>query len=252
MNLFSLAKKQVKAEKACTAELLKTLLIIEKKKLFSDLKYPSLYKYLVKELNYSESEAVIRINAVRLMKRSKKVVKKIAQGSLSLTNASIANQLLDNEKNEKIINKIIDIAENESSRKLKKDAPEVLDKKRRRTETLRLKEHTIVKFDKLREEYGDLSTYELIEILLEEKLKTPTAMRQLRSRSKNSRHIPKAVKTQVYTGECAQCGSKHSLEYDHIKKFSHGGDNSVENIQILCRNCNQRKEIIAKESEFFM
>ena len=98
--------------------------------------------------------------------------------------------------------------------------------------------------DKLKEKYGVDSTYELIDILLEEKLKAPkTAQRKTNTPAKNSRYIPVKVKTQVYTGSCNNCGTRRNLEFDHIQNFSTGGDNSAKNIQILCRACNQRKAI---------
>jgi 5-methylcytosine-specific restriction endonuclease McrA len=31
------------------------------------------------------------------------------------------------------------------------------------------------------------------------------------------------------------------MEYDHVIPYSMGGDNSVENIQLLCRRCNAAK-----------
>ena len=83
MSIFTTTKKLVSQERKYTALILKNLVEIEKKKLYCDLGYPSLYKYLIKELKYSEGESNIRINAVRLMVRSKKVEKKI-QGKSSL------------------------------------------------------------------------------------------------------------------------------------------------------------------------
>ena len=60
----------------------------------------------------------------------------------------------------------------------------------------------------------------------------------------NARHIPQAVKTEVWRrnmGRCVQCGSQERLEFDHIIPFSKGGSNTVRNIQLLCENCNRSK-----------
>lgn len=57
--------------------------------------------------------------------------------------------------------------------------------------------------------------------------------------------IPEHVKAAVHhrdKGTCRQCGyTGEYLEYDHIIPRSKGGQNTVENIQILCRKCNLRK-----------
>lgn len=38
-----------------------------------------------------------------------------------------------------------------------------------------------------------------------------------------------------------RCQSRHQLEYDHINSVSHGGGNSIDNLQLLCRHHNQYK-----------
>ena len=40
---------------------------------------------------------------------------------------------------------------------------------------------------------------------------------------------------------CAICGSKKSLNIDHIVPISKGGENRIENVQILCFSCNRKK-----------
>jgi len=43
---------------------------------------------------------------------------------------------------------------------------------------------------------------------------------------------------------CKHCGeqfSRNQLELDHIKPISTGGDDSIENLQTLCRTCNRKK-----------
>ncbi len=44
---------------------------------------------------------------------------------------------------------------------------------------------------------------------------------------------------------CQQCGSIHRLEFDHRKPKALGGENTSENLRVLCRSCNQRKRIAA-------
>ncbi len=59
-----------------------------------------------------------------------------------------------------------------------------------------------------------------------------------------NRYIPKAVREAVYLrdgGRCVDCGSDVSLEYDHIIPVSKGGAATVNNVQLLCSDCNRRK-----------
>jgi hypothetical protein len=250
MKIFNEIKQLVRTEKLYTAKILTKLMIVEKDKLYSDLKYSSLHKYIIKELGYSEAESTIRLNAVRLMLKSTKAKKQIENGTLTLTNAAEANKVIQQNKNPALIDRIVDQAGKTSTRKFKETIAKEFGQNRR--EVLILQEHMIKKFDKLRKIYGDLSSYELLSILLEKELNAPSKMQRVRPyKAKNSRSIPKQVKAKVYTGKCNNCGVKHGLEYDHILKYSHGGTNSSDNIQMLCRNCNQRKEILSKKMGFF-
>jgi 5-methylcytosine-specific restriction endonuclease McrA len=40
---------------------------------------------------------------------------------------------------------------------------------------------------------------------------------------------------------CQRCGEDSNLEVDHITERQHGGDDQLENLQTLCRNCHKHK-----------
>lgn len=75
---------------------------------------------------------------------------------------------------------------------------------------------------------------------------TPPAQLQ-----QGSRHFARSIKRaamQRAGHRCQFCGSSardesgaQYLEYDHIIPWSQGGPSTLENCQILCRACNQRK-----------
>jgi 5-methylcytosine-specific restriction endonuclease McrA len=61
-----------------------------------------------------------------------------------------------------------------------------------------------------------------------------------------NRYIPAEVKRSVWKraqGKCLSCKSTFGLEYDHVRPFAKGGASNFENLQLLCRNCNQRKGV---------
>lgn len=256
MKIFIETKKLVQKEKEYTVRILKNLMIIERDKLYADLKYGSLHAYLMYELKYTDKEASLRVNAVRLMLKTPRAIKEFEEGKLTVTNAAKANQIIQdlNIKGKEKVDKIVDVASKSTKREFNKYLDRNFDKPRK--EILILDERTIDKFDRFRKKNHseELSSYEIIHILLERNLNKFNAHalpRGSKRASRRSRYIPVKVKAAANTGECANCGKQWNLEYDHIIKYSHGGSSEVENIQMLCRSCNQRKEIKARQTGFF-
>ena len=56
--------------------------------------------------------------------------------------------------------------------------------------------------------------------------------------------IPSDVRRAVFErdgGRCVECDSNFDLQYDHVLPVALGGATTVENLQLLCADCNRRK-----------
>lgn len=61
---------------------------------------------------------------------------------------------------------------------------------------------------------------------------------------RKSRHISRDMVAEVMRrdrGRCVLCGAEMDLQIDHKIPYSRGGLNHVDNLQVLCRPCNQSK-----------
>jgi hypothetical protein len=92
-DLLTNTKNISQRERDCLVEILHHLREIERRRLFSDLGFKSLFEYAVRELKYSEGQASRRITAMRLIKEIPEVEEKVASGALSLSNAQKAQSL---------------------------------------------------------------------------------------------------------------------------------------------------------------
>ena len=97
---------------------------------------------------------------------------------------------------------------------------------------------------------------ELAEWRLANKERTKIYRRNRRAklRAINGRHTPEDIQNlfKRQRGQCAVCrvGVAGCFQVDHVVALKNGGSNGPENLQLLCRSCNQSKH--AKDPVVFM
>lgn len=279
-NLNSLVKR----EREVTLQVLHHLREIERRALFAELGYSSLFEYSVKNLKYSESAAHRRISSMRLLRELPELERKIEAGTLNLSHLSQAQSFFRQEKStvaekrELLLN-----LENKSKRETEKELvsrssePQRLVAEKIRQVTPRYSEIKILVEENIVKQIEELknllahsvpgaTTREVIEHALAETLKrlkpkAPKENNSVRADKphhslppaavvKSTRYIAANVKREVWARDRAQCtyvskdtkricGCKYGLEFDHIKPFAVGGENTVENLRLRCRAHNQ-------------
>src|SRR6185503_20452586 len=80
LDLLTRTRELVARERELLTEILRHLHEVQRRRLFSDLGYKSLFEYAVKELAYSEDQAHRRINAMRLLREVPQIETKIETG----------------------------------------------------------------------------------------------------------------------------------------------------------------------------
>ena len=89
-DLLAQIKLFAQTERDVLIKILHHLREIDRRRLFCDLNFSSLFDYCVKELGYSEGQACRRIQAMRLIKDIPEIEAKIASGALNLSNVQLA------------------------------------------------------------------------------------------------------------------------------------------------------------------
>ena len=92
----------VHEERKITLQILELICESERRRLFAESGYSSLFDWLTRELGYSEGAAQRRIESARLLRAVPSVAEKIESGSLSLTNLAKVGSTLRRVKAQKI------------------------------------------------------------------------------------------------------------------------------------------------------
>ena len=253
-TLLRVIKNLVQEEREILSQVLWHLREIDRRKLYADQKCSSLFDYCVKVLKYSEGQASRRVNACRLLKEIPEIMPMIEAGELNLTQLNQANSLFKDEeiKKPEEKKKILDEIAGATTRGTDKILDDHRKNDRPKKITLHLKEETVSTLKEVHHlkahKFKDIDEAIMAMAALAKREWDPGVVkRQSAVTESTTRFIPKQVKAFVWNrdqGKCQNCSSTRALEYDHIKPFSQGGKTTVENLRLLCRNCNQRKGIV--------
>lgn len=130
---------------------------------------------------------------------------------------------------------------NQNLRNLRKENRE-LNKQRN---TIKQKYNNLLRLKKIGP--NDIIGKKKIDELISERNKYKNKYKNLKTSLEiKPNHIPvsrvlrfKVFKRDNYT--CQRCGKKDDLTLDHIKPRLQGGENSLDNLQVLCKSCNIQK-----------
>jgi hypothetical protein len=262
LELESALEASVREERECTASVLKYLREVERRRLYLERGYSSLFAYCTGKLAYSEPEAMLRIQAMRLVRTVPEAGKKIEEGRLSLSVAAKIQNAVKAEpaKAKELVRELTGASKREAEKKLAALFPEAPKPEKARTVD---KDKVEIRFTVSREEF------ELFQKLMDRKahsnferkyelLFTALAQAELKKLEGKqaedalphgpgevkSRYVRAQVKRAVWKrdgGRCQfisksgnQCAETHGLQLDHIKPFALGGESSAENLRLLC------------------
>jgi len=121
--LVARLRELVSRERALVTEILQYLREVEERKLFLGFGYSSLFAFCIGELGYSEPEAQLRIQSMRLVRVAPEVAEKIENGDLSM---SVAAQIQSASRREDLPAEEVQELVRELSGSSKREAEKVL------------------------------------------------------------------------------------------------------------------------------
>jgi len=259
----------VKKEKEILSEILIHLQEVQRRRLFCELGYGSLFQYCVKQLGYSEDQAYRRINALKLIRELPQVQEQIAKGELTLSSLAVAQSLfkVNSEADKK---EVLAALKNKSKREaevvVRTFSPNLPDRKKELPLSLNPMQEEKWNLVKAKLAHCNLTEEEILERLCDlfltpkpkpeprQTIKDKTGDVPMKksasisapSRSSAACSIPLPTKRELFRradSSCSNCGSKYAIQIDHKIPKALGGTNHPRNLRVLCRACNQRAAI---------
>lgn len=245
-----------KKEKQLSHEIIEKLQLMENGRKYLKLGHSSLFDYLVRGLQYSESDAYRKQSCVRLTREIPEIKTKIETGALTASGLSMAYKSLKGKttaQKKELLKKL----ENRPTREIKKiliqesPSPEI---KIQKTDyhnkvilRLELSPEQNQKLERLKALKAHRFNLEgLLEGLIDKELKAYENTKHKTSRSQNPRFISKTLRNDLlkqanYQCQHPNCEETHFLQIDHIQPVRLGGQATKNNLQVLCSAHNRYK-----------
>lgn len=269
-ELLRETKNLVHMQRKTLVQIIDHLIEVQRRRLYAELGYSSLFKYLVFELKYSEGAAWRRISAMKMSVKVPEVKGMIQSGQLSLGVLAKTQSFckeLDRKETEKVIEKVKDKTQDGADLELLKLVPDgekikKRDREVRQTDTetrlhITLKNETLEKLEKFKA-LKKLSAGKAIDLLLddallafekslevERKFKASINTKEKRGRSISRKVQKKLLQRAMCQCEFPGCDERSFLEIEHVKPFALGGSHELENLKLYCKTHNQRAAIKA-------
>ena len=105
-EILTNTKKLAGREREITVEILRHLIEIDRRELYLQLGYPSLFAYCTEHLRYSSSAAGRRVQAARCLRRFPQAAAKLANGSINLSTFTLVASALTETNAEGVLSSI--------------------------------------------------------------------------------------------------------------------------------------------------
>lgn len=260
-------EKLVRKERRITNELLLLVAEAERRKLHLERGSSSMVRWLIKRFKYSESAAVRRVNAARILIAVPEAEEKLEEGKVNITILSKAQSAMraqekksggkiDADQKAEVVEKMEGLTEPQAEKTLMKLFPAFASsvKVERRIQvnaeetrlSLNLPEAAMANLEKARDllshKMPEANFAQVIIHILEEFLAQsatgPAAHSETKAgaRREVKAESPACTYQDPETGQI--CGSTYQLEIDHIQPRALGGTDEKENLRILCKQHN--------------
>lgn len=267
----------IRLERESTAVVLRHFEEIERRKLYLEKGYSSLYSMAVKEFGYSDGEAFRRVSSMRCLRslesdQREDIEEKLESGKLNLTHLTQVQSVIRTARPEakaELLLSLEGLSTRESERKIATQVGSPVPKREVVRPISENETHISLVVDQetmdLLERFQALTSHRnpkgskavALKLALQtalqkidpaRKFKTPSAPKV----ESDSRHIPNPVKREVWMrdqGRCTftdpktgrRCDSKHLLQLDHRRPFAHYGGHEAENLRLLCHAHHQNE-----------